>query len=122
MCVCASGVSRSLLPSRAKTLNLDVYVPVVDTVVGRMVNTSLSSSYSDQWILRVLNVMIGSFMSVDAGEGVHNQLWAATAKEVVGGSYYVPVGKKGVASADARDDELVERLWEWTEKELERWV
>lgn len=54
-----------------------------------------------------------------------NQQWAATAKlgkgekEVESGKYYEPVGSKGALSRMAGDEELAEKLWTWTERELE---
>lgn len=57
-----------------------------------------------------------------------NQQWAATAplgtgkKEVQSGKYYEPVGVLTVPARAGTDDELAERLWEWTERELDRWV
>ena len=56
--------------------------------------------------------------SVSVEEGVKNQLWAATAKGVVSGEYYEPVGVAGNASEYGKDDELAKKLWEWTESEL----
>lgn len=54
-----------------------------------------------------------------------NQQWAATAplgkgdREVETGTYYEPVGVKGKLVTQAANDELAEKLWEWTQKELE---
>jgi hypothetical protein len=53
-----------------------------------------------------------------------NQLWAATApkrhsvREVISGTYYEPVGVAGELTAAAKNDELANELWEWTQKEL----
>ncbi|KAK5108103.1 hypothetical protein LTR62_008757 [Meristemomyces frigidus] len=53
-----------------------------------------------------------------------NQQWAATAakgngkREVVSGKYYEPVGVETVPSGAATNDELAEKLWEWTQDEL----
>jgi hypothetical protein len=56
----------------------------------------------------------------DIPQGAKNQLWAATTetKELENGAYYKPVATKSGGSADARDANLAESLWEWTEKEL----
>lgn len=56
--------------------------------------------------------------------GALNQLWAATAerKTLKGGEYYTPVGVAGNGGAKAYDDELAEKLWAWTEKELDGWT
>lgn len=51
--------------------------------------------------------------------GARNQLWACFGDGVVSGEYYTPVGVKGKGSAMAYDDEMAERLWEWTERELD---
>lgn len=56
-----------------------------------------------------------------AGEGAHNTLWAATAdvRELENGAYYEPVGKMKGGSKMVNDEKLAERLWEWTENELQ---
>lgn len=57
--------------------------------------------------------------------GATNQLWAAVGKkgdgkgEVKTGEYYTPVGVAGQGSWQSQDPKLAEKLWEWTEKELE---
>lgn len=54
----------------------------------------------------------------------YNQQWAATAplgtgdRQVESGRYYEPVGIKGSLAGKATDDNLAERLWEWTQQEL----
>jgi hypothetical protein len=51
-------------------------------------------------------------------------LWAATApkghpvRKVVCGTYYEPVGVAGELTVAAKNDELGNELWEWTQKEL----
>ena len=64
-----------------------------------------------------------------ANKGAWNTLWAATADKakIENGGYYEPVGhqpagKVGAGKGQAEivgDDALCERLWEWTEKELQ---
>lgn len=53
-------------------------------------------------------------------EGVKNQLWACTSKNVISGEFYTPVGVPGNATKLASDDALAEKLREWTAAELER--
>ena len=53
-------------------------------------------------------------------EGAKNQVWAATAKDVVGGTYYVPVGVKGNREKMGNDEGLAKELWDWTEGELDK--
>ncbi|KAH8671731.1 hypothetical protein BX600DRAFT_434825 [Xylariales sp. PMI_506] len=59
-----------------------------------------------------------SLMFSSVEKGACNQLWAAVGKNVKTGVYYEPVGIAGKASSDGVDDELAQRLWDWTENEL----
>jgi len=52
-------------------------------------------------------------------EGAHNQVWAATMPDVKTGAYYEPVGKLGARSEYSNDTKLAQRLWDWTESELD---
>lgn len=54
-------------------------------------------------------------------EGIKNGVWAATADGVLSGRYYEPVGVLGMGSEISRDRELGERLWAWTQREMEEW-
>lgn len=83
-----------------------------------MASTGLKGGMADQWCLRALQAGVGAVIGVSAEEGAWNQLWAATSKEVMSGTYYVPVGKRSEGSGDSRNGVLAGRLWEWTEKEL----
>ncbi|KAF3770269.1 NAD(P)-binding protein [Cryphonectria parasitica EP155] len=62
------------------------------------------------------------FMQKSAKEGAYNTLWAATSDRdgLVNGAYLEPVGRMKGASKISESDELAERLWQWTENELER--
>ncbi|KAJ2899210.1 NAD(P)-binding protein [Zalerion maritima] len=56
-------------------------------------------------------------------QGARNQLWASVATEgIESGEYYEPVGIGGMATELGRDMDLAEKLWDWTEKELEPWI
>jgi NAD(P)-dependent dehydrogenase (short-subunit alcohol dehydrogenase family) len=57
------------------------------------------------------------------GEGAWNTCWAATGKKegVVNGGFYFPVGVKGEKWRENENEELAGELYEWTEKELEKW-
>lgn len=62
--------------------------------------------------------------TIPVEQGPYNQLWAATADKakLVNGEYYEPIGKIGVRTTKAaKDQKLAQRLWEWTQKELEGW-
>lgn len=55
----------------------------------------------------------------------NNQLWAATAssKEItVNGGLYQPVGRHNPPGGYLKDAALRERLWDWTEAELEKYT
>ncbi|KAH8680655.1 short-chain dehydrogenase/reductase [Xylariales sp. PMI_506] len=72
-------------------------------------------------IRRFLFNMLWAVVAVPVEDGAKNPLWAATAKEVVSGEYYGPVGVTGQGSALTKDRELREKLWQWTETELENY-
>lgn len=55
-------------------------------------------------------------------DGIQNQLWAATSQDVISGEYYRRVGVRARTSKLARDDLLAEKLWQWTEVELENYI
>ncbi|KAK3051584.1 hypothetical protein LTR09_007239 [Extremus antarcticus] len=65
---------------------------------------------------------IGSM--IPAEQCAWNQQWAATAplgkgeRQIESGTYYEPVGIKGQLKNEARNDELAEKLWNWTQEEL----
>jgi len=71
-------------------------------------------------VVRYGLALFGPLFMRDIPQGAKNQLWAATTetKELENGAYYKPVATKSGGSADARDANLAESLWEWTEKEL----
>jgi NAD(P)-dependent dehydrogenase (short-subunit alcohol dehydrogenase family) len=65
----------------------------------------------------------GKWTKVD--EGPWNQTWAATAERegLRNGAYYEPIGVDVRSSTKWVDDKVLgERLWTWTEGELEAWV
>ncbi|RDW60663.1 hypothetical protein BP6252_12046 [Coleophoma cylindrospora] len=87
-----------------------------------LVATNLYETF-EQGILGVPNKIAKRIVYRSVQSGVCNQLWAAVAPvrkgEVVSGEYYTPVGVGGQGTAWATDDELAEKLWTWTEGELE---
>lgn len=58
---------------------------------------------------------------VEPEEGVYNTCWCATTNKsaIKNGELYLPVGKPGDHSAESSDQGLCEKLWDWTQKELE---
>nr|OQO19052.1 hypothetical protein B0A51_13592 [Rachicladosporium sp. CCFEE 5018] len=70
--------------------------------------------------LPVLLINLGKTTPVEKGHFA--QCWAATAKGIVNGQYYEPIGiKANRTTSQARDKKLSARLWEWTETELAKW-
>lgn len=58
-------------------------------------------------------------------QGSYNHLWALSAprKSIKNGEFYEPVGKLSTfENASSKDPEMKGKLWEWTEKELEKWL
>lgn len=69
--------------------------------------------------IKVARKLFGGLLMGDPAKGTRNQLWAATSMEVRSGEYYTPVGVPGKARKFMDDRALVDRLWDWTERELE---
>ncbi|KAF2868079.1 hypothetical protein BDV95DRAFT_645440 [Massariosphaeria phaeospora] len=61
--------------------------------------------------------------NIPVQEGVYNACWAATARigkdQRVAGGMFQPVGIRTRDTKFSSDEELAERLWEWTEEQLE---
>lgn len=62
---------------------------------------------------------------IPAEQCAWNQQWAATApqgkdeRQIESGTYYEPVGVKGKLKGESGNDELADKLWNWTQEELE---
>lgn len=85
-----------------------------------LVHTNLAAGATGSpWIVRSLTGLSRYVLST-VEDGVKNQLWASVAKDVKSGEYYEPVGVGGTTSALGKSDELAKKLWDWTEKELEK--
>lgn len=69
-----------------------------------------------QWLF---SIFIRLFFT-DVHKGALNQLWAAAgpSSELESGAYYVPLKKKVTGNKAVDNDELAEKLWDWTEKEF----
>ncbi|KAL9101394.1 MAG: hypothetical protein Q9187_009251, partial [Circinaria calcarea] len=59
--------------------------------------------------------------TVEPQEGVYNTCWCATTEKsnIQNGELYLPVGQPGEHTKESSDQELAEKLWTWTQKELE---
>ena len=77
------------------------------------------------WLTRALEPVWG-LLAKGAEEGAWTQTWAAVTAlgegkgKVRQSEYYVPVAQVGGRSAYAKDGELAERLWGWSEREVKR--
>ncbi|CAI6335553.1 unnamed protein product [Periconia digitata] len=87
-----------------------------------IVDTNLSTAMKKSSVVFKLLVPVVSYFSgVGVEQGVLNQLWGATSVDAESGQYYEPVGVGGKGSPLTQDVELADKLWQWTEKELEGW-
>src|SRR5690606_7276665 len=90
-----------------------------------IVNTNLYSAFVGDVGLKKLGYWgLKTFMGASVAEGTKNQLWASMSPRdgLVAGEYYFPVGILGKGGSQGKDTELGEKLWEWTEKELEPYM
>ena len=86
-----------------------------------VINTGLVTSlgFLNSAFVRVTN----PFSMSTPEQGVYNSLWATTTKRenIVSGEFYVPVGVPGSHDKESKSEKLAGELWEWTEKELEKY-
>ncbi|KAG6353407.1 hypothetical protein INS49_005588 [Diaporthe citri] len=72
-----------------------------------------------------LSAMLGQGGLPPPGEAVATQLWCAAAPRggIRNGGFYEPPGcLSGVSTRYTEDEDLARRLWEWTDRELEKWL
>ncbi|KAI1744487.1 retinol dehydrogenase 11 [Xylaria scruposa] len=68
-------------------------------------------------------VLQGGLLSPE--QAAASELWCGFGPrdKIVQGGFYEPVGKLSKASTQhSKDEDLARKLWEWTDKELEKWV
>lgn len=94
-----------------------------------LVRTELGGRVESGLLTSAMNLLRWTPMYQSAEKGAYNALWAAVSPKqpLKNGGYYDPVGKTpgkptkygtGVAEI-CNDEELADKLWEWTESELE---
>jgi NAD(P)-dependent dehydrogenase (short-subunit alcohol dehydrogenase family) len=79
--------------------------------------------FLDRLTTKALGIVEGGVLSPE--QGSLNQLWAATASKdiIMNGALFDPVGVKVKRlSKAAKDERLAQILWEWTDKELQKWL
>ncbi|KAH8883794.1 NAD(P)-binding protein [Thozetella sp. PMI_491] len=82
------------------------------------VATALFTREAGDEQMRHLQEKVAPVKTGPVEEGVKNHLWAATAAEVLSGTYYEPIGLDA-AEGMGKDERMAAKLWEWTEKELD---
>lgn len=88
------------------------------------VKTTITGSFSktSPFIGGYVMPFITALFFVDVSEGARNQLWAATSDQANTGEYYAPVGRPNMGSGKSRNMKEAERVWEWTERELDAYL
>ncbi|GKT53032.1 retinol dehydrogenase [Colletotrichum tofieldiae] len=85
-----------------------------------VVSTNLTSGLAASWpIIKPIMGILSWLTLSSVADGAKNQIWASVSPDAETGVFYWPVGVKGKDSKHAKNEELSEKLWEWTEKELE---
>lgn len=89
-------------------------------IVATELSRGTAASYPT--LSKVLNTLksITGLTASPVHEGALNQLWASTSPDAKSGLFYNPVGKPVKGTATAQSKELEDQLWQWTEKELEK--
>ncbi|KIW99759.1 uncharacterized protein Z518_10687 [Rhinocladiella mackenziei CBS 650.93] len=91
----------------------------VSAIHPGMVRTNLLSGATGSPLMQmVFNLSRALRVASPVEKGALNQLWASVSKDVKSGEYYEPVGVGGSATVHGKDDDLAQKLWDWTEKEL----
>ncbi|KAI4863161.1 oxidoreductase [Hypoxylon rubiginosum] len=107
--------ARELARRHPKLLSFSVHPGAVET---GLVN---DLKFTDRLFVRVS--MMGQMVSVE--EGTFNHLWAVSAPRdsIKQGGFYEPVGFfSSEDGAIAKEKKFAEKLWEYTEEELETWM
>ncbi|MCJ1389563.1 hypothetical protein MMC18_002420 [Xylographa bjoerkii] len=91
------------------------------------VDTALNIQATGNWLGSFQPVLkcMGVYTSPD--KGAYTQLFAIASPSFTreqSGKYFVPVAKEKTPSIYAQDDELGEKLWQWTEAEMKKggWI
>lgn len=84
------------------------------------VKTGLMNYSEGSFMVSFFRKVVMPLTSVDVEEGAKSQLWAVASETLESGEYYTPVGVPGNGSAQSMDMQLSVKLWEWTQKELEK--
>lgn len=121
------GQSKLALVLYAKALARRVEKVTTVAVHPGVINTGIitkQSFWTWLWLRLFINLgVLGAELSVE--EGAYTTCWAATSPrgmELVSGGLYEPVGKPMADTKQSADEALQERLWAWTEEQLEAYT
>ncbi|KAI1136476.1 NAD(P)-binding protein [Hypoxylon sp. FL0543] len=107
--------ARELARHHPKLLSFSVHPGAVDT--GLINDLKVTDR------LFVYVSMMGKIISIE--EGTFNHLWAVSAprNSIKQGAFYEPVGVlSSEEAAVAKEKKFADKLWEYTEEELEKWM
>jgi NAD(P)-dependent dehydrogenase (short-subunit alcohol dehydrogenase family) len=120
-----SCYGQSKLANLLYTTSLAEHHPSITSIAVHpgFVKTTLhqNESFMDKQVVNFLAG--GNWLSGEIG--AYNQTWAATTKKegLMNGAYHEPIGVRTVpTSRQGKDRVLARKLWEYTERELEKWV
>jgi NAD(P)-dependent dehydrogenase (short-subunit alcohol dehydrogenase family) len=88
---------------------------------GTVKTNAWSGEKSNPILATVLRPLI-YLTGVSPEEGARMQLWCSVSKHVKSGSYYEPIGKAGREGLLSRNDEMADKLWDWTTEELRKYA
>ncbi|KAL7272174.1 hypothetical protein RUND412_005033 [Rhizina undulata] len=122
------GISKTANILHARALNKrlnDKNILCVSLHPG-VIASDLYTAFANQNPINKFNYKISKYFFTSVEKGAWNQLYCCTSEDLTmidGGDYYVPVGTKGRGfiwgtSSYARDQDLAEKLWEWSEAEV----
>ncbi|KAH7127323.1 retinol dehydrogenase [Dactylonectria macrodidyma] len=87
------------------------------------VNTGLSRGlYSSYPLIAPVIRVLAPFISKTVATGAKNQLWASVSPDAKSGEFYFPVAMTGKGSQGSNDRAAEDKLWEYTEQELEKFL
>ncbi|USP78028.1 uncharacterized protein yc1106_05302 [Curvularia clavata] len=96
--------------------------PTITTIAVHpgVVRTGIMDGPMSNSIFRWLIRFVGHAASVDVPTGTLNQLWACTVSRgtITNGGMYYPVGKEFKGRRAASDEDMVEKLYLWTESQF----
>ncbi|CAM1509652.1 Fc.00g033910.m01.CDS01 [Cosmosporella sp. VM-42] len=72
----------------------------------------------NKWFMMFIGMPFMWLTGVSPEKGAENGLWVASSKNVRNGAYYEPVGMLEERKTNLTNQELMDELWEWTDKEL----